>query len=158
LRILAALPVLLLVLTPQARVSRETVAAKRAWPSFIAEFHRAVKKRDRVSLKKMMLPDFDFSEAGGDGDGDGDTRDEAFQFWDETETGAWDAFDKILSRGAVPMSSWWDGGRKRETPGRVSPPATNKRRNITSGHIEWYAVFEFRGGRWYCVIFKPCCE
>ena len=41
---------------------------------------------------------------------------------------------------------------------RVGQPAANIRRNIIQVRIDWYAVFEFRDGSWYCTFFVQCCD
>jgi len=58
----------------------------------------------------------------------------------------------------VPMAAWWDQGKRREYVSRVGPPAANIRRNLTQVRIDWYAVFEFRDGNWYCTFFVQCCD
>jgi hypothetical protein len=149
---------LLILLAPHIVTAQKDDAAERAWEPFFNSFRAAVKSRDRKALKKMMTRDFYFSAGGGDDDHDGDTRDEAFEFWDDKHVRGWEALDRILAQGTVPMASWWDGGRKRKFASRVAPPAANVRRNMKRAGVEWYAVFEFRGGQWYCTIFNECCD
>ena len=148
---------MLALLVPPATQAQGGVSAEREWRTFFSAFRAAVKKRDREVLKKMLARDIFFS-GGGDDNGDGDTRDEAFQLWDDPHVRGWEAFDKILSQGTVPKAAWWDGGRRRRHVSRVSPPAANIRRNVRREAIDWYAIFEFRDGRWYCTIFNQCCD
>ena len=60
----------------------------------------------------------------------------------------------VLTQGTVPMAAWWDQ-RAEETVHQVArvrlPPIIRK--NIDDVAIDWYAVFEFRDGRWYCTFF-----
>jgi hypothetical protein len=146
------------LLVPQLAAAQTNAVAKRAWRPFLSAFRGAIKRRDREALKKMMVREFHFSGGGGDDNHDGDSRDEAFQFWDEPYTQGWKAFDKVLTRGSVPMAAWWDDGRKRKYISRVTPPAANVRRNIEREAIHWYAIFEFRDGQWYCTLFNQCCD
>ena len=149
---------LLALLAPPARAAQNNVAAERAWKPFFAAFRVAVKKRDRVALKKMMVEDFFTSGGIGDDNQDGDSRDETFEFWDESHTRGWEAFGKVLSQGTAAMAAWWDHGEKRKYVSRVAPPAANIRRNIKRALIDWYAIFEFREGRWVCTVFAQCCD
>jgi hypothetical protein len=136
----------------------EKIDSEKAWNSFYRKLRVAVKNRDREALKQMMTRDFYFSGGGGDDNRDGDSRDEAFEFWGHSSGRGWDAFHKALEGGAAEPAEWWDGGEKRKYPSRVAPKEANERRNIDSGKIDWYAIFEFRNGQWYCTIFNQCCD
>lgn len=149
-----ALPLLLLL--PPAAAGQRVTAAGRAWRPFITAFRAAVKRRDREALRRMMARDFYYHSSGGDENGDEDTRDEAFDFWDERRVGGWEALEKVLAQGAVPNTAMREPGNRK--PSRVAPPIANSRRAIESNSFEWYAVFEFREGRWYCTVFNQCCE
>ncbi|MFL6337160.1 MAG: hypothetical protein ACJ754_27995 [Pyrinomonadaceae bacterium] len=155
------LSVILLLLfvapAPRARAAAtRTAEADRAWPSFYATFRGAVRRRDRGTLRRMMAADFDYAY-GGDDNGDGDSRDEAFRYWDEGRGRGWKVLERLLLGGAVPGKGLL--GSHNGTPNRVAPPAINKRVNVVRGRIAWYAIFEFREDRrWYCVIFKECCD
>ena len=151
-------PILVLFFIPQTVCAQTNISAERAWKPFFAAFRNAVRARDREALRKMMVSDFYFSGGGGDDNGDGDTRDDAFQFFSQPFTDGWKAFDKALAKGAVPMAAWWDHGAKRKYVSRISPPAANIRRSIDRARIAWLAIFEFRGGRWYCTSFSECCD
>jgi hypothetical protein len=148
----------LTLLVPQTAATQTKVAAERAWKPFIAAFRAALKKRDRAALKKMMAEDFFTSGGIGDDNQDGDSRDETFEFWDESHTRGWEAFDKVLAQGTAPMAAWWDQGERRKYVSRVAPPAANVRRNIKRALIDWYAIFEFRDGSWVCTVFAQCCD
>ncbi len=126
-------------------------AAQRAWNKFFPAFRSAVRRRDRTVLRKMMAADF-FSSGGNDAGPEA-----AFQFWDEPNAQRWKAFETALRRGTVPMGDWWDKGSKRKYLSRVGPPSANIRSNMRNG-LDWYAVFEFRNGRWFCTIFNQCCD
>ena len=157
-RILPAIIITIALISPHVHAKQSNNAAEKSWRPFFAAFRAAVKKRDRAALKKMMVPDFFFSGGGGDDNGDGQTRDEAFEFWDDPHVRGWQALDRTLAQGTVPMAAWWDQGKRREYVSRVGPPAANIRRNLTQVRIDWYAVFEFRDGNWYCTFFVQCCD
>ncbi len=153
--------ILLLLFTapapPVGAAATKRAEADRAWPSFYASFRDAVRRRDRAALRKMTAADLDYAHDAGDEDGDGDSRDDAFARWDEARGRGWKAFERLLLGGAVPGEGLL--GSRDGTPKRVAPPAINKRVNVVSGRIAWYAVFEFREGRrWYCTVFKECCD
>jgi len=143
---------LILVLASSAGAANENLAAQRAWKPFFASFRTAIKKRDRVALRAMLSTDF-FS-SGGNSEG----AEAAFQFWDDPQVRGWDAFHRVLAQGTVPKAAWWDSGGKSKYIGRVAPPAANIRRNIKREAVHWYAIFEFRDGRWYCTLFNQCCD
>jgi hypothetical protein len=143
---------ILVLFSPTTILAQKNVAAERAWKPFFASFRVAVKKRDRVLLRKMMSGDF-FSSGGNDSG-----QEAAFQFWDDPNVRGWEAFDKVLAQGTVPMAAWWDSGRKRKYISRVAPPAANIRRNMKQRAIDWYAIFEYRDDRWYCTVFNQCCD
>jgi hypothetical protein len=147
---------LLVLLAPQAASAQRAGAADRAWRPFISAFRSAVRKRDRAALRKMMAADFYYHSSGGDENGDADTRDEAFEYWAEPRLGAWQALEKVLAAGTARNTAMREPGNRR--PSRVAPPAANDRRAIETNSFDWYAVFEFRGGRWYCTVFNQCCE
>lgn len=75
--------------------SQKIAAAERAWKIFFPRFRAAVKRRDRAALKKMMVPEFLYS-FGGSLD-----RDEALEYLDNSDARAWEAFAKVLVKGAV---------------------------------------------------------
>lgn len=136
----------------QTRSSR----ADRAWKPFLTTLRAAVKKHDRAGLNKLMARDFYYLSSGGDENSNNDSRDEAFEYWETAGTGAWEALDKVLAQGAVvntamrnPESHW---------PSRVAPPLANNQRAIKERSFDWYAVFEFRNGRWYFTGFTECCD
>jgi hypothetical protein len=143
----------LLLLAPQAASARPSgAAAGRSWKPFFAAFRRAVRQRDRAALRGMMSDDF-FSSGGND-----PGPEAAFEFWDDSHVRGWAALEKALAGGAVPMAAWWRPGGGRDYVGRVAPPAANVRRSVKHGAVDWYAIFEFRGGRWYCTVFNQCCD
>lgn len=148
--------VLLVLLLPNAAAAQRVSAADRAWRPFFSAFRAAVRKRDQAALRKMMARDFYYHSSGGDENGDSDTRDEAFEFWAEPRLGAWQALEKVLAQGAVRNTAMREPGNRR--PSRVAPPAANSRRAIETNSLDWYAVFEFREGRWYCTAFNQCCD
>jgi len=141
-----------LFIAPTAYATSDRVAAERAWKPFFTAFRVAVKKRDRAALRNMMSSDF-YSSPGNDAG-----IDAAFRICDEKNGERWRAFNAILNQGTVPMAAWWDRGAKRKYITRVAPPAANVRRNIDRAWIDWYALFEFRHGHWYCTIFSECCD
>jgi hypothetical protein len=150
----------LCLLVPQVAYAQRDASAERAWKPFFVAFRAAVRKRDRVALREMMVTDFYFSGGGGDDNGDGDLRDDAFSYFSEYTNG-WKAFDEALAQGSVVIGATWkQTGVNREYVTRVSPPAANVKRNISGPHpkVDWLAFFEFRNGRWYCTSFSECCD
>jgi hypothetical protein len=144
------------LLTPGFGSPQTSTSAERAWKPFLTAFRAAVKKRDREALMKMMARDFYYLSSGGDENGNEDTRDEAFEYWETSEIGAWEALDGALTKGTVPNTAMREPGSRR--PSRIAPPIANNPRAIKSRSFDWYAVFEFRDGRWYCTAFNQCCD
>ncbi|HYJ48086.1 MAG TPA: hypothetical protein VEV81_15855, partial [Pyrinomonadaceae bacterium] len=129
--------------------------AARTWPAFFAAFRSAVKRRDRAALKEMMDPEFQTGDGTNVMQGD---PDEAFRLWDDPKILGWEAFDKVLARGAVPVALWQSpGGRPSEDISLIAPPAANVQRNYQRGVVKWYAYFSFREGQWKCTTFTKCC-
>jgi len=92
----------------------------------------------------------DFFSSGGNSDG----AEAAFQFWDDPDVRGWEAFDKVLGHGTVAMAAWWNAGRKPKYVGAWLRQNANIRRNVIHESVHWYAIFEFRDGRWYCTVFN----
>jgi hypothetical protein len=107
----------------------------------------AVKNRNREALSKMMAREFYYLSSGGDENGNQDTRDEAFEYWETSGIGA---------PGTVPNTAMRETGNRR--PSRIAPPLANSQQAIQSRSFDWYAIFEFRAGRWYCTAFTECCD
>ena len=137
-------------------MAQTTRAAERAWKPFFAAFRAAVKKHDRDALSKMMAREFYYLSSGGDENGNHDTRDEAFEYWDTSGVGAWEALDQVLAQGTVANTAM----REPDTrgPSRIAPPLANSRRAIKARSFKWYAIFEFKDGHWYCTGFTECCD
>ena len=134
----------------------ETARANRAWKPFFASLRAAVKRRDKDALAKLMSHDFYYLSSGGDENQNEDTRDEAFEYWEGSGVGAWEALDKALEMGTVVNTAWREPDNDR--PSRVAPPVANNRRAIKNHAFGWYAVFEFRDKQWYLTAFVECCE
>ncbi len=147
---------LLVISTPALCVGQTSSRANRAWKPFFTAFRAAVKKRDREAVSQMMSRDFYYLSSGGDENGNQDTRDEAFEYWQTAGIGSWEELDKTLALGVVPNVAMREPGNSR--PSRIAPPLANNRRAIANRSFHWYAVFEFRDGRWYFVAFTECCE
>jgi hypothetical protein len=129
--------------------------AKQAWQPFFVAFRAAVKRRDRVALRKMIAPDLLYTLGGHRSD----HLDEAFKFWDNFNGRGWKAFDRILAQRTASQARWWNNGENPKRSSRVAPAAANQRINIDRGRIGWYAIFEFReDGHWYCSTFQECCD
>jgi hypothetical protein len=150
----------LCLLVPQATFAQRNASAERAWTPFFVAFRAAVRKRDRVALREMMVADFYFSGGGGDDNGDDDFRDDAFTFFSDARLDAWRAFDRAFAQGSVVIGPTWNRGANREYVTRVSPPAADVKRNISGPRpkVAWLAFFEFRDGRWYCTSISGCCD
>lgn len=148
----STLLILFLLVVPNTSAASEQRAANRAWKPFFNAFRAAVRKRDRVALRKMMSDDF-FSSPGND-----PGIDAAFKDWDDPHVRGWETLNRVLRQGTVPVAAWWGEDADGKHIIRVAPPAANVRRNIDRALIDWYAFFEFRDGRWYCTIFSQCCD
>lgn len=146
----------LALVVPQVCLAQSTTKAQRAWRPFFASFRAAVKKRDREALMKMMAPDFYYLSSGGDENGNQDTRDEAFEFWNTSSTDVWKSFDEMLAQGTAIKTSMPELGTG--APSRIAPPIANNQRAIRDHTFKWFAIFEFREGRWYCVGIAECCD
>jgi hypothetical protein len=148
--------VLVMLAMPSALVAQTTSQANRAWKPFLASLRAAAKKRDQDALSKLMARDFYYLSSGGDENNNQDTRDEAFEYWASTQVGALEALEKVLAQGAVTNTAMREPGSRR--PSRISPPIANNKQAIKARSFDWYAVFEFRDGRWYWVAFTECCD
>lgn len=150
--------VLVMLATPLVPASaQETTkaASEKAWTPFFTSFREAVKKRKKVALKEMMAPDFFYTI----GHHASDQREAAFAYWDEQNSRGWKAFNRILAKGVVRTTHrGFSNTGQLEGPMRIAPPAAAKRRNLRNDLIDWYAVFLFKGGRWYCITFVECCD
>ena len=145
------------IIAPQMCLAQsQTSRANRAWRPFYAAVRDAVKRRDKEALAKHMSRDFYYLSSGGDENQDQDTRDEAFEYWEGSGIGAWEALDNTLRKGTVLNTAWREPDSNR--PSRVAPPIANNRRAIKNQSFDWYAVFEFRDGQWYMTAFNECCE
>ena len=134
----------------------QTSRANRAWKPFIAAFQAAAKNRDREALSRMMARDFYYLSSGGDENSNEDTRDEAFEYWETSGIGAWEALEKVLAQGTAINTAMLEPVNRR--PSRIAPPIANSRRAIKNRSFDWYAIFEFRDGRWYATAFTECCD
>lgn len=146
----------LALLAPQVSLAQTTRAAERAWKPFFAAFRAAVKKRDKEALSKMMAREFYYLSSGGDENGNGDSRDEAFEYWENSGVGAWEALDKVLAQGTVANTAMREF--RSRLPSRIAPPLANNPRAIKARSFKWYVVFEFKDGRWYSTGFTECCD
>jgi hypothetical protein len=139
-------------------VFERSALADRTWPSYFKRLRMAVKRRDRATLKTLMVPDFHYSYGHHASNQTEDFREQAFKYWDEPVNDGWRALERTLANGAVPMAEWWREGRRQAPPSRVSPPAANIRRNLDRYLVSHIAVFEFENGRWYFTDFDVCCD
>lgn len=149
---------LVALLFPQICLGQsQTAQANRAWRTFYASVRDAVKRRNKEALAKHMSKDFYYLSSGGDENQNQDTRDEAFEYWEGSGIGAWEALDNTLRKGTVVNTAWREPENSHR-PSRVAPPIANSRRAINNRSFDWYAVFEFRDGQWYMTAFNECCE
>jgi hypothetical protein len=120
------LSLMLLLLIPslafaQTSSSKDVAAANRSWPSFIAAFRVAVKKRDRVALKKMIAIPF-ITQV----DGELNSPEDVFKWLDGTK-------------------SWGDLQKA------VAPRSKSTSNNDGARPKRWAGIFDFefgRDGRW----------
>jgi len=135
--------ILLLLLVPQQIPAQtfgtdDKAAAEQAWKSFYPKFLNAVKRRDRATLRTMMVPQFWYS-FGGNTD-----RDEAFEYYDNPHVRGWTALERILAKGTTKTASGDSLIDGSPVLSRVAPPAAAKRR-----YTNWRAYFEYgKDGRW----------
>jgi hypothetical protein len=100
-RVFALVFLLLVASAAFGQTSRVTNAdANRAWQRFWHQITAAIKKKDRVALRKMMPKNFD--DGGG-----GLTPSEWLKFIDENERrGSWSDLQKSFARGTVINKNW----------------------------------------------------
>ncbi|HKC65181.1 MAG TPA: hypothetical protein VKB86_16180, partial [Pyrinomonadaceae bacterium] len=145
--------------TRKLRNSQRSIAADRAWFPFFKRLRTAVKRRDRASLKEMMIPEFFYTLGHHIRSQVYDSREDAFKYWDEPYNPGWKELDRTLAKGAVPEAAWSrEGNKKKSPPTRVAPPAANIRWNIDRGLVPYIAEFEYRNGCWYFTLFDACCD
>jgi hypothetical protein len=146
----------LALLIPQLSMAQRSSAADRAWKPFFATFRAVVKKRNQDALNKMMAREFYYLSSGGDENGNADSRDEAFDYWESSRVDMWGTLDKILAQGTVKNTAMLD--LEIHGPSRLAPPLANNARAIKERSFDWFAVFEYKRGRWYWVGFTECCD
>lgn len=136
---------------------QQSDAEQRAWELYLHKIRAAVNDNDRSVLRSLMAPDIFVSGGVGDDNKDGDSRDEALDFLDTSEIGAWHELRNLLAQDTVPAASWLKRRGSEGCPQRVSPPSANQEGNLKNG--EWIAVFEYREGlNWYLTTFTECCD
>jgi hypothetical protein len=147
--------------TRKSRTSafQKSVVADKTWSLFFKKLQIAVKHRDRVKLREMMIPEFHFTLGHHANSQQNDWRDEAFKYWDNLHNPGWKALSRTLAKGTVPMADWWrEGNQQKSPPTRVAPPSANIRRNIDRELVDYIAIFEFHNGHWYFTSFDVCCD
>lgn len=122
---------LLLVLSIPGVASAQTRArnsgANQSWQQFYIAFRNAVRKRDKVALKRMMA--VNFNSAAGISYSESDARDAVLRDLD------WDSLNQLLSQGVGPIKK--ENGKAV----RQAPPSLE-----STGMV---AFFELgRDGRW----------
>ena len=123
--------------------------AKRKWKSFYREFLAAVRKRDKVALKKMMISDFlinsHYREEGEN------YREKAFQVLGEKRNRGWLHLDKALAKGVGNAKGYrtYGGDEYLDRPHYVSPP-----NSLSESYGGWSAVFAYgKDKKWHWVGF-----
>jgi hypothetical protein len=120
-----------------------SMSPDEAWNAFWSQFQDAVNRRDRVALRAMMSPKFDYSF--GDANG---TPTKAFRYWNNPRVNGWTALSDVIARGAVrynPPPQWEMKGQV-----RIAPPVAGRDGN----YVGWRAIFELgKDGRWQFVAF-----
>jgi hypothetical protein len=116
------LSLILLLLIPslafaQTSGSKDVAAANRSWPSFIAAFRVAVKKRDQVTLRKMIQIPFVTQV-----DGELNSPDEVFKWLD--------------------LDNGWA-----ELQRAVAPRSKTTSNNAGARPKRWAGIFDFEFGR-----------
>lgn len=62
----------------------------------------------------------------------------------------------MLAEGTVPNTAMREPGNR--NPSRIAPPLANDKEALRQKSFAWYAVFEFRNGRWNCTAFTQSCD
>jgi hypothetical protein len=153
------LPVIILFLAlvaPPIGATQTNTKSQKAWRPFYTSLRAAVRKRDQAALMKLMSNDFYYLSSGGDENGNQDTRDEAFEFWKTSSTDVWKEMDKVFAKEAVTKTSMPELGSG--APSRIAPPIANNAKAIKDRAFDWFAIFEFKDGRWYWTAFATCCD
>jgi hypothetical protein len=110
------------------------------WDSFWQAFRAAVQKRDRVALRAMMSPNFEYEFEQV-------SPNKALQQLGYRNSQGWSALDNVLSKGAVeytPPKQWGMKG-----PVRIAPPAA-----AGANYTNYRAIFEKTNGRWRWIGFN----
>src|SRR5439155_26162462 len=82
-------------------VFQRSALADRTWPSYFNRLRAAVKRRDRATLKAMMLPAFHYSNGQHARNQNEDFREQAFRYWDEQVNDRWRASNRTLRTGSA---------------------------------------------------------
>lgn len=144
---------------PKRSPFQKSVAADSAWPSFFNRLKSAVRRRDRAKLKRMMIPEFQYTLGHHASRQEFDSREDAFKYWDDPHNPTWNDLYRTLAKGAVPLADWWrEGNHELSPPSRVAPPAANNRWKIDRGLVNFVVLFEYHNGRWYFTSFDVCCD
>ena len=126
---------------PVVGSSREHLATMK-WPRFIRRFRAALRQRDKVALRSMMIPDFLFTGKLHE-DAPPDIRVHSLSLLDESHGRSWHHLDRILRHGTRYSRD------RAPTEGfdfiRFAPPWATE-----PGYVDEAASFEFGPeGEWY---------
>lgn len=120
--------------SPSTSKGPSTASADDTWISFWEAFRTAVRKRDRVALRRMMTEDFQFYA-------DGASPDQAIKFFDTWDHGRdWTVLDKLVLKGTEPYRS---PNPQDKGPSRIAPVGHSRNK---AGRV---VIFNFGNkGRW----------
>jgi hypothetical protein len=123
--------------------SRPSIAQSTIWVAFWNSFRAAVSKRDRGTLKAMMLTNFawTFQEYF-----QGERRVAFFKNLDDDRGSGWRALNNIIAKGTIV-----DAKSTSQRPARITPPPKD-----CGACEDCQAYFEFRDGRWLWISFYGC--
>jgi hypothetical protein len=138
---------LLIPRQPQLQVDNSN--AQRTWKQFYESFRTAVRRRDKLSLRTMMVSDFLLNSEPRENEKS--SIDTAFHLLDEKQGLGWRRLDRSLAQGVGLAKGYRTYGSDEflDRPHMVSP--TN---SLSESYNGWSAVFAYgRDERWYWVGF-----
>jgi hypothetical protein len=117
------------------KIAQRGSEGSQDWSSFFSTFRTAAQNHDRMAIRNMMSPNFEYGV-------ETESRDNALKYMNEAN-GGWADLNKVLTRGIVPF-------RKSGRQAYVAPPTGNSRT-----YKGWSAVFELgEDGRWHWTAFR----
>jgi hypothetical protein len=125
------------------------IEAQRKWKGFYRKFLSAVRRRDKVTLRKMMVSDFLLNSSYQENSRD--YRSTAFQLLTENRNRGWRRLDRILAKGVGYAKGYrtYGGEEYLDRPHYVSPS-----NSLSESYDGWSAVFAYgKDKKWHWVGF-----